>query len=241
MNKKKDKLLEERIKKLELLDGWKWDKDEKWNETYEQVKNFLNTNNKFPSECSKDKNVKSLGYWIMTQKRNKKKDKLLEERIEKLELLDGWKWSKDGNISPNSIKEETPKSRSPRINCDRCKKEFTERTLKKYGGICGKCDKERNSSKMEIGEIKKAKEEIGLKEKEKSKMRCNKCKKEFTERTLKKYGGICGKCNNNGTEEETSKTKSPKMGCNGCKREFTERTLKKYGGICGKCNNKKGE
>jgi len=56
---------------------------DKWYETFEKVKNFMDTEGKRPSSTSKNKNEKSLGYWLSDQNKNyKKKEKSMktEER-----------------------------------------------------------------------------------------------------------------------------------------------------------------
>jgi superfamily II DNA or RNA helicase len=91
-DKKKNKLSEDRIAKFELLDGWYWNKSDIFDETYEELKQWIAENNRIPSKESKNKNEKLLGSWCSDKRKYKKKHKLAENRIDKLELLDGWYW-----------------------------------------------------------------------------------------------------------------------------------------------------
>jgi superfamily II DNA or RNA helicase len=57
--------------------------DERWNNTLEKVKLYIETNNKLPSVKDKNKDIKQFGYWISTQKKhyNKKEYIMKEENI----------------------------------------------------------------------------------------------------------------------------------------------------------------
>jgi superfamily II DNA or RNA helicase len=97
-NKKKNKLSEDQIKSLEEITGWKWetDLDAVWQGKREEVVEFIRNNDgKFPSGSSKNDKDKSLGLWCMTQRTNKKKGDLSEDRIASLEEIIGWKWDAD--------------------------------------------------------------------------------------------------------------------------------------------------
>ena len=48
------------------------DLDEKWNENFENIKQFMDENNKRPIQKSKEKEEKFLGTWLTTQKKNYK-------------------------------------------------------------------------------------------------------------------------------------------------------------------------
>jgi hypothetical protein len=43
---------------------------ERWNDTLEKVKMYIETNNKLPSQHNKNKDIKQLGIWISNQKKN---------------------------------------------------------------------------------------------------------------------------------------------------------------------------
>jgi hypothetical protein len=94
---------EDRIKLLETLPNWKWDidLDLKWNEKFKAVKTFVQKNNKYPNNPSKDKEEKNLGNWIANQKTFKKQGKITEDRIKMLEALPNWKWDTENKWMEN--------------------------------------------------------------------------------------------------------------------------------------------
>jgi len=97
-NKKKNKLSQDRITKLESLQGWFWelDLDEGWYTNYELLKEYmLNNNNQCPTQSYVTTGGIKIGSWIVTQRQNKKKNKLSQDRITKLESLQGWFWELD--------------------------------------------------------------------------------------------------------------------------------------------------
>jgi superfamily II DNA or RNA helicase len=49
--------------------------EEEWKHTLEKVKKYIDENNKRPSRCDKDTDIKSNGTWIHTQQKNYKKNK----------------------------------------------------------------------------------------------------------------------------------------------------------------------
>ncbi len=54
--------------------------DEIWNDTLEKVKMYIETNNKLPSSTDKNKDIKQLGTWISTQKKNySKQEQIMKE------------------------------------------------------------------------------------------------------------------------------------------------------------------
>jgi predicted helicase len=90
---KKDKLTEDKIKKLEILPFWYWKNNMRsFDESYIELKKWINENNKMPSDHSTDKIEKRLGRWIQDRKKAYKKDKLTEDKIKKLEILPFWYW-----------------------------------------------------------------------------------------------------------------------------------------------------
>jgi sulfur transfer protein SufE len=96
-NKNKNKLNDERIKKLEEIQGWKWGEKRintlrSWDESYELLIECVKENNKIPTKTEEYKDIKIIGFWCLYQKENYKKNKLNDERIKKLEEIQGWKW-----------------------------------------------------------------------------------------------------------------------------------------------------
>jgi len=88
-----------RKEKLESLPNWRWHlfkrtRKKTWDESYGELEIYLkNNNNKYPSKYNKNKEIKSLGAWILTQRQNI--EKINNIRKIKLELLPGWKWKSD--------------------------------------------------------------------------------------------------------------------------------------------------
>lgn len=116
--------------------------------------------------------------------------------------------------------------------CGGCMKEFTSKTLARYGGTCFKCSHPKEAGSGGTTTVAAEKVE------------CPQCKKEYTNRTLKKNGGICGHCLKKNTDGDGS-TKAPrksvlqeKAPCPKCKKEFTLKTLEKYSGMCNRCYEK---
>ena len=93
-NKKMDKLDKNKIEKMEKVDGWYWDNDDKFNEKYNKLVSWMNINNNFPSKHSKNIEEQTLGRWIGTLRKEKKNNKLSQERIDKLENIKYWFWIK---------------------------------------------------------------------------------------------------------------------------------------------------
>jgi hypothetical protein len=102
-------LSDNKIKKLELIKGWFWGNNiikelRSFDEVYEQINIWCSLNNRIPSIKSKDKTEKYLGSWASERRKAKKKSKLDEDTIKKLELIKGWYWSK-GDIIDTTVKK----------------------------------------------------------------------------------------------------------------------------------------
>jgi len=93
-DKKNNKLDREKIKKLENIDCWYWSSENLFDGTYEKLKTWVNSNKRLPSTIGKNQEEKKLGQWCASKKKDKKNNKLDEEKIKKLEELDGWYWEK---------------------------------------------------------------------------------------------------------------------------------------------------
>jgi superfamily II DNA or RNA helicase len=92
-NKKKNNLDDDNIKKLILIKGWYWEKEDPFDKMYEQLKAWYDIYNRIPSQLSKDKIEKKLGSWVSSRRVDKKKGTLDDNKIKKLELLNDWHWS----------------------------------------------------------------------------------------------------------------------------------------------------
>jgi superfamily II DNA or RNA helicase len=95
-NKKIGKLDEHKIKKLELLNNWYWNLnnrfDNKFINNFKKLKEYIEINNKLPSQNSKDDDIKLLGTWCQSLRDYKKKKILDDEKIKQLESLPLWYW-----------------------------------------------------------------------------------------------------------------------------------------------------
>lgn len=93
---KSDKLKDYKIKKLHEISVWKWKLvEDDWSTKYENMKIFVEKYGKLPvTESKKGDNDIKLGNWAARQRANHKKGKLSEEKIEQLNKINKWKWSK---------------------------------------------------------------------------------------------------------------------------------------------------
>ena len=93
-NKSKNLLSQDRIERLEALPGWSWDPfTEQWEEAFEQLQSYVKQhgNASVPSNYVTPDGFK-LGSWVSNQRKNKSKNLLSQDRIERLEALPGWSW-----------------------------------------------------------------------------------------------------------------------------------------------------
>ena len=92
-NKKHKRITQERIDILDATEGWRWDEDsfdlnlENWIFQYKKL-------SKYPSRESKDPDEKRTGQWQASMRKgyNKKEKWMTQERINKLNNTEGWKW-----------------------------------------------------------------------------------------------------------------------------------------------------
>ncbi len=82
-------------------------------------------------------------------------------------------------------KDDGKITKSNRVECPGCKIKFTEQTLKKNGGTCAKCAKNKQEGATSSPARKTS-----------PKSPCPKCGTEYSPATLKKYGGLCRACHN---------------------------------------------
>jgi superfamily II DNA or RNA helicase len=90
---KKDKLSEERRKRLEALSGWGWDSlAAQWEDGFRFLEQYLSRegNARVPQGHVEDDY--RLGYWVATQRTAFKNDNLSEERRKRLEAFPAWEW-----------------------------------------------------------------------------------------------------------------------------------------------------
>ena len=93
-NKSKNLLSQDRIERLEALPGWSWDLlTEQWEEGFEQLQSYVKQhgNARVPWKYVTPDGFK-LGNWVSSQRKNKSKNLLSQDRVERLEALPGWSW-----------------------------------------------------------------------------------------------------------------------------------------------------
>jgi len=95
--KKKGTLSDEKIKRLELIPHWYWGSQEKkvnktLDESCDDLVKWIEANGRFPAQQAKNEIENRLGSFVSTQRQKKKKGKLDEKSIKKLESIDGWLW-----------------------------------------------------------------------------------------------------------------------------------------------------
>jgi superfamily II DNA or RNA helicase len=102
----KNKLDHDKIKNLEKIPNWYWDKKNQFYDKYEQLKKWILIHNKIPSHGSKNQIEKILGKFCQHKREDHKKNKLSKEKITQLETLSGWYWTKDTKKKlPNKSKQ----------------------------------------------------------------------------------------------------------------------------------------
>lgn len=115
-------------KLLENIPGWFWDKDELFHNMLQEVKIWVDDNNKLPSQHSKDDYEKKLGSWCSVRRIERKKGKLTDEKQKILEQIPGWFWNKEDifNEIYESIKAWIDDNKSfPSLNStDKIEKRF---------------------------------------------------------------------------------------------------------------------
>ena len=90
--------IEEKIILFNKLLNWDLVIAEIWGQHYEKIKSFVESNKKYPSQYSKNKEEKILYRWIQEQKsakRGKCIGNLTSDRIRLLEKIPNWKWDND--------------------------------------------------------------------------------------------------------------------------------------------------
>ena len=82
----------EHIQKFEEIPEWTWS-DNRWNNTAGKLKQYMKSNQKFPTQNGKD--GRNLGLFIANARQKYHRSKISKERIEILESIPNWKWQID--------------------------------------------------------------------------------------------------------------------------------------------------
>ena len=90
-NYKRHKLTQNKINKLENIREWYWLLYNKWNDSYQLLKKYVQENNKLPLQKIKYKEI-NIGVWCNNQRKNYKKGQLPQIKIDKLNKINGWYW-----------------------------------------------------------------------------------------------------------------------------------------------------
>jgi superfamily II DNA or RNA helicase len=149
--KKKGSLTDDKIKKLELIKGWYWEKEDPFDEMCEQVDTWVNKNGKIPSSRSKDKTEKQLGNWVSRQRQDKKKVSLTNDKIKKLELIKGWYWDKDDLFDEMCEQMDTWVNKNGKIPSYGA----IDKTEKQLGGWASNKRQEKKQGSLSNDKIKK--------------------------------------------------------------------------------------
>lgn len=94
--KKKGFLTKERIEELDKIKLWFWEREDTFDELYDELVNWVKANKTIPRARTKtDMTEYKLGEFSSRMRKNKKDGKLDKDRIEKLEKINGWYWTND--------------------------------------------------------------------------------------------------------------------------------------------------
>ena len=95
----KSAMTRERYEILDTYPGWEWDPLAiAWNNSWEAVKAFVETRNRWPFQTADDLEEKQLGIWMQAQRTQGKKlvagqkSAMTRERYEILDAYPGWEW-----------------------------------------------------------------------------------------------------------------------------------------------------
>ena len=97
---RENKLDLQKIKLLEKLPYWEWNSDyvhisKSFNDVYDELEEWINTNDKLPSCSSKDELEIRLSRWCSQKRIKKEKGELSNDEINRLEKLNHWYWIKE--------------------------------------------------------------------------------------------------------------------------------------------------
>ena len=85
---KKKALSSDRVRRLESLPGWTWNKfEDAWNQSFALLKKYLVQHKTYPFQTHG-----SLGTWVTNQRKVYKRKAFSPDRIRRLESLPGWSW-----------------------------------------------------------------------------------------------------------------------------------------------------
>lgn len=103
-NYKKNKLTQDQINKLSNIEKWWWNDGKirnTWEENYNLLLEFIKINNRIPKWKEKFNN-NTIGEFCITQRRNYKKNKLAQYKVDKLNDIKIWWWKFEINSWENN-------------------------------------------------------------------------------------------------------------------------------------------
>jgi hypothetical protein len=91
--RRRGKLSEERAHRLEALSGWRWNLyDAAWEEGFARLWTFAEREGHARVPQSYRDDGYQLGNWVINQRQFRRRGKLSDERVRRLEALPGWAW-----------------------------------------------------------------------------------------------------------------------------------------------------
>ncbi|AYV83680.1 MAG: superfamily II helicase [Hyperionvirus sp.] len=91
---KKGRLEDNKKNQLELLNGWYWNFFDSFETRYDELKKWMEKNNKLPRANPKNSRESKLAHWCSNRRIDMRNNKLSEEKIKKFEEFNGWFWTK---------------------------------------------------------------------------------------------------------------------------------------------------
>jgi superfamily II DNA/RNA helicase len=150
-DKRKDKLDDTKTEKLESLPHWYWEKEDPFDAKFNELKTWIETNDKIPATDAKDKIEKSLGSWCSHKRGDKKSGRLDDANAEKLDSLPHWFWQKEDPFDDKFNELKTWIETNDRFPC----KTAENAVEKSLGNWCSNKRKDNKSKKLDNIKIEK--------------------------------------------------------------------------------------
>jgi superfamily II DNA or RNA helicase len=150
----KEELNDDKIILLNKLPHWFWNFNYTFEEMYDRIKQWVKIHKQIPRCSSKNKIEKELSNWCNTQRQNKKKNTLDDEKILLLKNIDGWFWDHDDNASNNFTKKYNNLKIWMKDNNKLPSTKSKNKLEKQYAGWCKLKRKENRDKKLSNVQIK---------------------------------------------------------------------------------------
>jgi effector-binding domain-containing protein len=154
-NKKYNKLSDEKIKLLEEIPYWYWEKEDTFYKIYYKLKDYVELNNKIPLCTSKNKEEIFIARWCSNRRTDKRKNKLSEEKIKLLEKILGWNWGND-EIKKEKSFDDVYKELKDWVMINKKIPSYGSKDLveKSFGSWCSRLRECKNNDKLSSEKIK---------------------------------------------------------------------------------------